>query len=726
MKPVRLNTSEPFAKEASKKQGQKNLRETVVSDKEAALLLLQEKNEENIVSDGLVQEDNPSVVFSDEIPLPQWIDDATLAEPAQYPQTAQNSHAGVYAPAGSLKDAVPEDEYVKAEEIARDTPKLPYILAGSGLLLAGLALAAGKGSGGGSKKQPAAPVPETESEGMAGAGSPAENTENIKTQPAVPIESKPVQAGRVVPEKTVEKPVRPSEEKTTSGLPLSGTASAGKQPERVQEAPDTRPKPSEAAPSPTNENKDNASDAVLPAPPVSDNPRPEVKNTEPAKQSGLTLDIARHFYSAAVIKKYIDVISAEGGTFLHLHLSDDENYAFESRVLNQLSENGIRNPDGSYTNPATGKRFLSFAQIADIAAYAKAKGVELVPEVDSPSHMQGIFDLLEIHRGSDYLRQIKSDVVDDEIDINDPEAVGLVQSLYTEVIGLINGGSRHFHIGGDEFGYSVQSNPEFIAYANKMAAFLKERGLTPRMWNDGLLKNGLTALDKDIEITYWSYDGNPGDAATAAQRRAERATMEDLLDNGFDVLNYNWYYLYFVPDDGVTNAQSGAHMASDIQSKWELGLWDGTSSNKIEDTDNIIGASLTIWGEDADNMSDQQIFEYSAPGLTALISKMNALSADTGALSEYALEITADTAFNETVELGSQSANLVEVSMTDDILQNGNSFVWLNGSSDDRVALDSAWAADGASALKDNVSYTLYKSGQNHLYIDTDIPVMQV
>ena len=45
------------------------------------------------------------------------------------------------------------------------------------------------------------------------------------------------------------------------------------------------------------------------------------------KESGLMLDTSRRFYSVAVIKRFIDTLSASGGTFLHLHFSDNENYS---------------------------------------------------------------------------------------------------------------------------------------------------------------------------------------------------------------------------------------------------------------------------------------------------------------------------------------------------------------------------------------------------------------
>ena len=48
-----------------------------------------------------------------------------------------------------------------------------------------------------------------------------------------------------------------------------------------------------------------------------------------------------------------------------------------------------------------------------------------------------------------------------------------MQSLLTEVIHTFGDSTKHFHIGGDEFGYDENSNHEFIAYANKLADFMK-------------------------------------------------------------------------------------------------------------------------------------------------------------------------------------------------------------------------------------------------------------
>ncbi|ACX82264.1 molecular chaperone TorD [Aggregatibacter actinomycetemcomitans D11S-1] len=342
------------------------------------------------------------------------------------------------------------------------------------------------------------------------------------------------------------------------------------------------------------------------------------------KQTGLMLDIARHFYSPEVIKSFIDTISLSGGNFLHLHFSDHENYAIESHLLNQRAENAVQGKDGIYINPYTGKPFLSYRQLDDIKAYAKAKGIELIPELDSPNHMMAIFKLVQKDRGVKYLQGLKSRQVDDEIDITNADSIAFMQSLMNEVIDIFGDTSQHFHIGGDEFGYSVESNHEFITYANKLSYFLEKKGLKTRMWNDGLIKSTFEQINPNIEITYWSYDGDTQDKNEAAERRDMRVSLPELLAKGFTVLNYNSYYLYIVPKASPTFSQDAAFAAKDVIKNWDLGVWDGRNTkNRVQNTHEIAGAALSIWGEDAKALKDETIQKNTKSLLEAVIHKTN-------------------------------------------------------------------------------------------------------
>ncbi|MDO4640320.1 MAG: family 20 glycosylhydrolase [Neisseria sp.] len=362
---------------------------------------------------------------------------------------------------------------------------------------------------------------------------------------------------------------------------------------------------------------------------ASSNPEQILENaagkTAAPKEGGLMLDTARHFYPVPVIKDFIDTLSHSGGSFLHLHFSDNENYALESRILNQRAEDARVNEEGLYVNPVTDKPFLSFAQLDEIKAYAKARNIELIPELDSPSHMDAIFALLANARGKSYVNSLKSKGSDDEINVNKPESIAFVKSLIGEVADAFGDGSRHFHIGGDEFGYDVESNHEFIRYANSLAGFLKARKLTPRMWNDGVIKATVDKLDHDIQITYWSYDGDTENKQDAKTRRNIRASLPDLLAKGFGVLNYNSYYLYITPQQNWRTSHDSDFAMRDVENRWNLGVWDGENkANAVKDPSKILGAALSIWGENAGSMSSQTIQKYTSGLLESVIKKTHA------------------------------------------------------------------------------------------------------
>lgn len=345
------------------------------------------------------------------------------------------------------------------------------------------------------------------------------------------------------------------------------------------------------------------------------------------KDNGLMLDIARHFYSVRVIKKFIDSVADSGGRFVHLHLSDDENYALESAILGQTAQNALIS-DGIYTNPHTGKPFLSDAQLGEIVRYAHSRNVELIPEVDSPAHMAAVFRLLEQYRGKAYAHSLKSNGADAEIDMDKPESIAFVESLIGEVSGKFKYGKR-FHIGGDEFGYSRDSNSEFVRYANRLAGFVQSKGLRAQMWNDGIIKPTMKKLNHNIQITYWSYDGDTENPTAKKYRRKLRASMPELINEGFSVLNYNSYYLYFIPNEDLPRSGDGKFAAEDVRKNWHLGVWDGDNhQNAIRNPDKVQGAAVAIWGEDAPALSGEAIFEHTQDLLRAVMTKANKASAE--------------------------------------------------------------------------------------------------
>src|SRR5579863_8734814 len=89
---------------------------------------------------------------------------------------------------------------------------------------------------------------------------------------------------------------------------------------------------------------------------------------------GLSLDVSRHFIPVEEIRHTIDGLAAVKLNVLHWHLSDDQGFRVESRKFPRLQEDGS---DGSY---------YTQAEIREVVAYARERGVRIVPEFDIPGH----------------------------------------------------------------------------------------------------------------------------------------------------------------------------------------------------------------------------------------------------------------------------------------------------------------------------------------------------
>lgn len=297
------------------------------------------------------------------------------------------------------------------------------------------------------------------------------------------------------------------------------------------------------------------------------------------KQSGLMLDTAHRFYPLGMLKSYVDDVARAGGTFLHLRLSDEQNYTLESVTLGQLARQAKQNANGSYTNLATGKPFYSAAQIQELAQYAKQKGVELVPEINAPAQMNAIRNLLARKDPAQAGAVFDSN---DTLHYETEAGQQFMQTLYGEAADMFADSGTHIHIGGDAFSGSVSRNAHYIAYLNRIVLHLKGKNRTVRVWNDAILPASLALLDNSVKITYHGRDGNR-ETPAQSDENARPASVLDLIQAGYTVLNYNRYYL---------SAQNDAEKLR--TANWHIGIWDGQNRHNAVDASLMGGAAVAI------------------------------------------------------------------------------------------------------------------------------------
>ena len=351
--------------------------------------------------------------------------------------------------------------------------------------------------------------------------------------------------------------------------------------------------------------------------------------TQILPEKGIALDISRKFYKAEVIKQFIDDLSNYPNSFLQLHMSDNQNLAVEMATVGQTTDKNAVYQDGQWLNTQTKRPFLSKNDVMDLVSYARSKNVVLIPEIEAPAHMQAILELLKINDPKRYEAIKLPDGAPEQfnlIDYTKVEAIDFVQEMLAEYTPLFAGQAKaYFHIGVDEIDWlPVESNRNLVNYVNTLDNFLKHQGYTTRMWNDRVAKADLADYNKDIQITYWSqiggWDINSTDER-ASSGRQYTASAQELLDAGFQLLNYNAYYTYFLPGQRMWQPESYAYTINDLVANWDLSKFELNSGKQVSSTENVIGSALTFWGEEAGNYADSQIQQKMQSFVQAYLTK---------------------------------------------------------------------------------------------------------
>ena len=178
---------------------------------------------------------------------------------------------------------------------------------------------------------------------------------------------------------------------------------------------------------------------VLPACHIEDYPR--------FRWRGMHLDVARHFFPVSFIKKYIDLLSQHKMNVFHWHLTDDQGWRLEIGAYPRLTEVGAmrREADGSLYGG-----FYTQDDVRSVVAFARERGVTIVPEIDLPGHVRAVLAAYPELGCRREAMPVPSEwgIFDDVLCVGSEEVRRFTETVLAEVIDLFPG--RYMHIGGDE------------------------------------------------------------------------------------------------------------------------------------------------------------------------------------------------------------------------------------------------------------------------------------
>lgn len=350
-------------------------------------------------------------------------------------------------------------------------------------------------------------------------------------------------------------------------------------------------------------------------------PASETGNSKDAYEYNIMfLDCGRKYFSVDSIKQIIDNASAAGFNYIQLAVGNDGlrfllddmsltvgNQTYDSDAVKVAIQKGnadynaIFSKEGNEAedsqelrpyNPSVNE--LTQSDMDTIIAYAKAKGMGVIPCVNTPGHMDAILSAANSLTGTNcsYSGSVRT------IDVTNTTAVAFTKALLQKYINYFAGkGCQLFNMGADEYAndkftggamgfgnlQSTGKYSNYVTYVNQVAKMIKDAGMKPMAFNDGIYFNNNTysgTFDTDIIVCYWS-SGWSGYSPMSAS---------GLASKGFRLVNTNGSYYWVLGK----NAKCSVSTARGFD---KTSFPDKNSSSGNSIISNPAGSMFCIWAD---------------------------------------------------------------------------------------------------------------------------------
>lgn len=296
---------------------------------------------------------------------------------------------------------------------------------------------------------------------------------------------------------------------------------------------------------------------------------------------GFHIDIGRRMVSLETLKQIVLTLSEHKMNNLGVHLNDNEILSTSGKndsISNAFTayagfrlESGLKNSRGEGITSRDG--FLTGEEWKELTRFGAEKGVQVIPEIDTPAHSLALTRIFP-----EYALADEPDNVD-QLDLGKKGTVDLVQRLWKEYLegeepvfeagGLV-------HIGMDEY---FADGEDFRSFANDMISMIQESGRTVRMWGSFSRLPGRTRVaSENVQLQIWNM---------------EWADPQDMYEEGFTIINSLNSSLYIIPGGGYDRLDPEA------LKQWEPNLFAaGTQAEMLPAySGRMAGAVYCLWND---------------------------------------------------------------------------------------------------------------------------------
>lgn len=359
-------------------------------------------------------------------------------------------------------------------------------------------------------------------------------------------------------------------------------------------------------------------DWSIPAVEISDFPRYDWR--------GYMQDVSRTFYDVDVIKKYLDVMALYKLNTFHWHLSDDQGWRIEIKKYPELTSPRATVFHHTENQPAARSGFYTQQQIKEVVAYAKARNISIVPEIDIPGHSwPAILVYPELGVNSyTYPNHIFPFVsswhywgvqfTPNTLDPTSEKVYQFLDQVFTEIADLFPG--EYIHFGGDEVRHELWDKEEHVKqfmtrnqianvhelqsyFVKRVSDIITKKGKKPLGWNDIL--SDAKNLPKSTAIMSW----------------IGASAIKEATSQGFKAVATPSSHLYF----DITQADRNDGTMSDlgypqINSLQKVYEYDPSADLTPEEEKLVLGVQANQWTALTQELKEMNVHNF--PRLLAL------------------------------------------------------------------------------------------------------------
>ncbi|MBS4762009.1 discoidin domain-containing protein [Carnobacteriaceae bacterium zg-ZUI252] len=329
---------------------------------------------------------------------------------------------------------------------------------------------------------------------------------------------------------------------------------------------------------------------------------------------GFVLDVGRKMISMEHLRNTLKLMAWYKMNDLHVHLNDnfinveryqttDNPYGAYSafRLESDIKEGGN---NGLNKQDLTSKDlFYTKAEFKAFIQEAKSKGIQVVPEFDTPAHALAFTKVRpDLTMTNHNVRRWV-----DHLEVSNPAALQFVKDVWNE---YLDGDDATFadtgviHVGVDEF---EGNNESFRKFTDDLLAFSHEKHKTPRLWGSLTAKSGVTPVrSENVQMNIW----NAGWANPSAMYKA-----------GYQLINTLDGPLYIVPGAGYYNDFLNTR---NLYQTWEPNKMGSVTIPA--GSSQMLGGAFAIWNDkidqEANGITEYDVYKRFQAALPTLATKL--------------------------------------------------------------------------------------------------------